>query len=257
LSFYIASPYKSSPPLMTQGTTQYLFGSLNIDVANTEGIVLSDAATGAVGTVTVKIYKGNIPIPGNLITIVGSGNLTGAFNVTNAVITAVSAAQSPDEGVFSISFALSSSSQGTTLDTGAFIVPIAEVGDTLTAAIVAALPASSAPTTSPASGPNSVGKSLSATVSLPASTTAVPSTLTGVTVVLQGANLDAPSEYNTIATIGTGLAAGTVTQWQSGQGDTATGTLAAGSVDLINFRFYRFQVTAATGAGPIIAKLLQ
>jgi hypothetical protein len=81
--------------------------------------------------------------------------------------------------------------------------------------------------------------------------------LSAVTVVLQGANLDADTEYNIIATIGTGLIAGTVTDWQSGQGDTATGTLAAGSVNLLSFRFYRLQVTAGAGAGYLVGKIMQ
>jgi hypothetical protein len=93
-------------------------------------------------------------------------------------------------------------------------------------------------------------------VDLLASSTVYPSTLTGVTVVLQGANLDFDSEYNTIATVVTALAAGTVTDWQSGQGDTATGTLAAGSVNFPNFRFYRLNVTAATGAGYLTGKIM-
>ena len=251
MSFYNTSPLAPTPRLMVQGTVEYLFGSLNMDIAPTQGTIISDSAAGTTGTATVQILSGNVPLPGSLITIVGSSN-NANFNVTNAVILTVSAANVPDNGVYILTFTMSTTTQATLADTGQFIVPQPEVGDALTTST-----ASSAPVTSPAAGPNSVGKSLSATVTLPASSAAIPSTLSGVTVVLQGSNKNVDADFNTIATIGTGLAAGSTTQWQSGQGDTATGTLAAGSVDLVNFLFYRFGVTAGSGAGPIVGKLLQ
>jgi hypothetical protein len=241
---------------MVQGTVEYLFGSLNMDIAPTQGTLISDSAAGTTGTATVQILSGNVPLPGSLITIVGSSN-NANFNVTNAVTLTVSAANVPDNGVYILTFTMSATTQATLADTGQFIIPQPEVGDVLTSAIISALPVSSAPITSPAAGPNSVGKSLSATVTLPAASAAIPNTLSGVTVVLQGSNKNVDADFNTIATIGTGLAAGSTTQWQSGQGDTATGTLASGSVDLINFLFYRMKVTAGGGAGPIVGKLLQ
>jgi hypothetical protein len=78
-------------------------------------------------------------------------------------------------------------------------------------------------------------------------------------VVLQGANFDLDGQYNTVGTIGVGMLAGNTYEWQSGQGDPTapSNSLAIGNVNLPNFRFYRVQVTAATGAGPIVAKLLQ
>lgn len=251
MSFYNTSPFAQTPRLMVQGTVEYLFGSLNMDIAPTQGTIISDSAAGTTGTATVQILSGNVPLPGSLITIVGSSN-NANFNVTNAVILTVSAANVPDNGIYILTFTMSTTTQATLADTGQFIVPQPEVGDALTTST-----ASSAPVTSPAAGPNSVGKSLSATVTLPASSAAIPSTLSGVTVVLQGSNKNVDADFNTIATIGTGLAAGSTTQWQSGQGDTATGTLAAGSVDLVNFLFYRMRVTAGSGAGPIVGKLLQ
>ena len=196
MSFYIASPFKPTPKLMVQGTPEYLFGNFPTDIAPTQGNVLSNSAVTTTGTVTLQILSGNIPLPGSLITVVGASNSPN-FNVTNAVILTVSASQNPDQGIYTVTYAITSTTQATTPDGGQFIIPQPEVGDILTAPIVAALPASSAPVVSPASGPNSVGKSLSATVSLPTSSAAIPSTLSGVTVVLQGANIDAPTEYNT------------------------------------------------------------
>jgi hypothetical protein len=255
--FYNNSPFSAVPQLMIQGVVSYAFGSFPRDIAPTQAYVIADSSVGTTATVTLKVYAGNVPLPGSLISIVGTANSAGVFNTTNSVITAVSAAQSPDTGIYLVSYTIASTTQATTPDAGLAIIPQPEVGDTLTAGIVAALPVYSAPLTSPVGAPNSTGKSLSATVTLPTSSAAIPSTLTGVTVVLQGSNVNRDDHFNTLATIGTGIAAGTTIDWQSGQGDTATGTLAAGSVNLPNFLYYRFGVTAATGAGPIVATLLQ
>lgn len=258
MSFYTLSPFKAPPRLMIQGTPEYLFGSFPTDVAPTQGYVLSDSAVTTTATITVKITQGNVPLPGSLITVIGTANSAGAFNSTNATLLTVSAAQSPDSGIYSFTYAISSTTQATTADAGMFIIQQPEVGDVLTSAIVGALPISSAPVVSPVGAPNSIGKSLSATVTLPAASAAIPNTLASVTVVLQGANVDLDGQYNTLATLATAIAAGTSVDWQSGQGNTSTGTLAAGSVALPNFRFYRAQVsTGATGTGPIIVKLLQ
>lgn len=250
MPFYIASPFKPMPQLLVPGTPSYVFGSFNDKTGPTLGIVLSDSGDGTTSTVTFQIISGNIPITDTLVTIVGTQNSAGAYNVTNAPVLSVTQVDTPDDGVYTITF-LGSGTSAKTADYGQLIIQQREIGDALTAT------GSSYPVMAGAAGPNSNGKSLSVTVKLPASTTANPSTLTGVTVVIQGANLDLDSEYNTIGTVGTGLAAGSTTDWQSGQGDTATGTLAAGSVNLPNFRFYRLSVTAATGAGPIIGKILE
>jgi len=258
MSLYVKSPFKNSPALMVQGSMSYLFGTWSDKVGPTLGTVLSDSGNGATSTVKFLITSGNVPVVDSLVTIVGTANAAGAYNVTNASILSVTALTNPDAGVYSITFSGTGNSASAT-DSGQLIIPQPEIGDVLTVGIVAALPASSAPVVSPVAGPNSVGKSLSATVKFPANTVANPSTLSGVTVVIQGSNTDFDTDYNTIGTVTTTGAAGQTLSWQSGQsvGTVSPGTLAAGSVDLINFRFYRFQVTAATGAGPIIAKLMQ
>lgn len=251
MPFYQTSPFKPTPRLMVQGTPEYLLGSFPTDNGPTLGTVISNGSVTTTSTVTFQILSGNIPLVDDLISIVGTTNSGGAFNVTNARILTVSAAANPDTGVYTVTFTSGSLSQAVTPDYGQVIIPRSEAGEQLTTT------GSTAPVVSPVAGPNSVGKSLSVTVKLPASTTANPSTLSGVTANLQGANFDLDSEYNTIAVIGTGLAAGTTTDWQSGQGDTATGTLAAGSVNLPNFRFYRINFGLVTGTGPAIAKMLQ
>jgi hypothetical protein len=253
MSLYSTSPFKPTPLLLVQGTPQYLFGSWPTDTGPTQGNVISDSGNGTTSTVTFQILSGNIPKVDELITIVGTANAALAYNVTNASILTVSTTTA---GICTVTF-LGTGTSATATDGGQVIILRSEFGDVITpgGAVV-----SSAPVVSPAAGPNSVGKSLSVSVKLPASTAANPNTLAGVSVVLQGSNIDLDSEYNTIATITpTPLAAGGVTvDWQSGQGDTATGTLAAGSVNLVNFRFYRVQVsTGASGTGPIISKIMQ
>jgi hypothetical protein len=251
MSIYITSPFKPTPKLIVQGTPEYLFGKWNSNVAPTQGNIISDSAVTTTATVTFQILSGNVPVPGALITVVGASRSVN-LNVTNAVLLTVSAAANPDAGIYTVTYAITSSSLAVGFDGGQVIIPQPEVGDVITTGVT-----SSAPVVSPVAGPNSVGKSLSVTVTLPTSTAANPSTLSAVTVVLQGANQDYDSDYNTIATVAAGVAAGTTTDWQSGQGVTTTGTLAAGSVNLPNFRFYRLQVTAATGTGPIIGKILE
>jgi hypothetical protein len=258
MSLYITSPFKPTPKLLVQGTPEYLFGSFTTDVAPTQGTVISDSGNGTTSTVTFQILSGNIPKPDALITIVGTANAAGAYNVTNAPILTVSASANPDAGVYTVTF-LGTGTSATAGDYGQVIIPQSEVGDVVTPAGAVV---SSAPVVSPVAGPNSVGKSLSVTVKLPASTAANPSTLAAVTVVLQGSNVDLDSEYNTVATVTpAALVAGSSTvDWQSGQGDPTapSNSLAAGNVTLLNFRFYRAQVsTGASGSGPIIVKIMQ
>lgn len=252
MPFYITSPFKPTPKLMVQGTPQYLFGSLETRTVPTSGWIQSDSAATTTATVVFLVTAGNVPIAGSYVTIVGSANSAGVFNVTNALILTVSMSATVP-GLATITFAITSTTQASMPDSGYVLIPQTEVGDTLTTT------AASVAVVSPVSGPNSVGKSLSCTINLPASNAVVASTLSGVTVVLQGANLDLDGEYQTVGTIGTGLAAGTVTSWQSGQGvpTAPSDALSVGNVDLVNFRFYRLNATVETGSGPIVGKMLQ
>jgi hypothetical protein len=248
MSFYVSSPYKPVPTLMTQGTPTYAFGSFQTDASSTRGYVLSNSAITITGTLVFQVVEGNAPQVGQLITVIGTSNSGGVFNTTNSqILTATTNAQ----GVATVTYAISSTTQASTADGGQVLVPVIELGDALTSSGGA-----SVPVVCPASPSQQSGKSLSAKVNLPSQQGGVPSTLSGVTVVIQGSNFDLDSSYNTIGVVGTGLAAGTVTDWQSGQGITTAGTLAAGSVNLPNFRFYRLNVTSATGSGPIVGAIM-
>jgi hypothetical protein len=201
----------------------------------------------------VKIMGGNIPIVDSLLTVVGTANAGGAYNLTNAGLLSVSAPAAPDAGIYTLT-ATGTGTSALAPDAGLFIVTVPEIGDSLTTAGGA-----SVPVCSPVSPPNSLGKSLSVTVTLPATTVANPSTLSAVTVVIQGSNRDVDSEFSTIGTVTTTGAAGNTYEWQSGQavGNAAPGSVSSGSVNLPNWRFYRLNVIAATGSGTIIGKIME
>ena|ERR1700722_115476 len=250
MSQYQLTPFKASPAALIQGTPSYVFGSYNDKTSPTSGFVISDSGNGTTSTVVFQIKDGNIPIAGSLVTIVGTANASAAYNVTNATVLTVS---TTDAGVCTITFAGAGTS-ASAADAGFVQIPQIEIGDNLTSGIIAALPYSSVPVASVV-GAVTVGRSLSATVTFPPNTTAFPSTLASVTVVIQASNVDLDSHYNTIGTITTTGAPGLSFEWQSGQG--TAGTLAGGSVDLLSFRFYRLQVsTGATGAGYIVGSIM-
>lgn len=249
---YQTTPFKPVPTLLVQGKPEYVFGSWNDKTGPTLGNVISDSAVTTTGTLTFQVVSGNVPAVGSLITVVGTANGSGNLNVTNAqILTVVSTAA----GIVTVTYTITSSTVAVgTSDSGQVIVPQPELGDTLSS-----FPASSVPVACPASPGNQSGKSLSATVKLPAQQLGVSSTLSAVTVVIQGANFDEDGQYNTIGTLtaaGTSAGGPNTYDWQSGQGNTATGTLAAGSVNLPNFRFYRLQVSGATGSGPVIGTIM-
>ncbi len=242
---YTASPFKPMPQLMVPGIPSYVWGSWNDRTGPTQGLVLQSLGIGATAELVVQITSGNVPVVGALITVVGV-TANANFNVTNIAITAVDnyphwavAGQGVDNGVYALAYAAVVATP-LQADAGQFIIPQPEVGETVSATGASAPVAVSAWTPS--------GKSLSVALTLGAG-------LSGVTAVIQGANLDKDSEYSTIGTIGTGLGAST-TEWQSGDGNTSTGTLAAGSVNFPNFRFYRINLTALTGSGTVIAKIM-
>jgi hypothetical protein len=254
MPFYVTSPFKATPKLLIQGTPEYVFGSLNNNTGATLGTVISDSAATTTATIVFQIQSGNIPIPGALITVIGTANSAGIFNVTNAtLLTVVVTAQ----GVATVTYAISSTTQASLADGGQVSIPQIEIGDNLTAGIVATLPATSVPVAA-VIGATTIGRSTSATLTLPAASAAFPSTLSGVTAVIQGANVDRDDHYNTIGTLTTTGAAGNTYDWQSGQGEAATpAVLADGNVNVLSFRFYRIQITAATGAGYAVATIMQ
>ena len=197
---YISSPFKPSPKLCSPGIPVYLWGNFPTDVAPTFGYVLSTSGNGSTSTVVVKIMGGNIPVVSAfsipLITIVGTANSAGGYNVTNVALISVSAAQQPDQGVYTFTFAGSGTSAAAP-DAGQFLVPQPEISEALTEG-------PSAPVVMPY---NIVNSNLNQAVTVVAS---FPSLPTSVVLSLQQALQDISSEYATVAVIAT-VAGGSVT----------------------------------------------
>jgi len=257
MSFYLKTPFKPTPVALILGTPEYLYGSFNDKTGPTFGYVQSNSAAGTTGTLVFRIVSGNVPAVNSLITVVGCANSVN-FNVTNATILSVLCT---DAGMCTVTYTVSATTQASTPDGGQVTIAQPEVPNNLTAAIVSNLATNagaSAPVAAPVGAPAS-GRSISVTLSLLANSTTFPSTLTGVTAVIQGANMDLDSEYATVGTITAAGAAGNTYEWQSGQGDdnaAGTGALAEAGVNIPNFRFYRLNISAATGAGYIVGKIL-
>lgn len=254
MSQYVTSPYKQPVQQLIQGKPEYVYGGYNDKTVDAQGYIISDSGTGSVSTVIYQQTQGNLPIPGSLVTIIGSANAAGAYNVTNVVLTAVSA---NDFGTITITFAGSGSSVSAP-DSGQVRVPVIEIGDNLTAGLVSALPYSSV-SVAAVVGATVVGRATSATVTFPANSTAFPSTLTGVTVNIQAANFDRDDHFNTIGVLTAAGSAGNSYDWQSGQGvpTAPSNAIAVGNVDILSFRFYRLQITVATGAGYVVGSIMQ
>src|SRR6185437_1165713 len=102
------------PQLLQKGVPAYLFGGLNMLQGNAMGRVTQTALATNVGIVSVSIGEGPAPKVGDLITVWGTAEQTGLFNVNRALITAVSITGSTGAGT--ISFALTGTNQSATAD---------------------------------------------------------------------------------------------------------------------------------------------
>jgi hypothetical protein len=187
---YQTTPFKPTPKVMTPGIPAYFWGTWNDKTGNTTGKVISNSAASTTATVTLQIQSGNIPVIGALISIVGSTNSAGIFNVTNAVLLSVSSPANPDEGIYTVTFAISSTTQSTMTDSGIFQIPQSEIGEPLAAGASAPL----------VQMYNIMSANLSQAVTVVAS---FPSLPTSVILYLQQALQDLDSEYQTVATIAT------------------------------------------------------
>jgi hypothetical protein len=246
MSQYQKTPFKASPVLAVAGIPTYLMGSWNDRTGPTLGYVISDASNGTTtGTLIFQIQSGSAPIVGALITVVGTANGGGNFNVTNASILTVVTTVA---GVCTVTYAISSTSTPTvqTADNGQVQVPQSEVGDTITS-----FPYASVPVARPFNNPETQsGQAITATLNLGAGLSAVVATL-------QGADIDLDSEYTTIHTFGTsGLST-----FQSGQDNIAPSATPGaiesnpGGAPVLTYRFYRFNLVSGTGTGTAIGKI--
>jgi hypothetical protein len=227
MSYYETTPFKNSPKLLISGRPVYLFGSYNDRTSPTFGYVISNSAVTTTGTVVFQIKDGNAPFVGALITVRGTANGGGNFNVVNATI--ITAVTDMNTGICTVTYAIPSTSQGTLADGGQVEIPQPEVGEALVAG-------NSAPVAVSFSTANPDQKrGVTVVVSFPT----MPS---AASVVLQQAVLDIDSEYATINTVAT-VVGSTVTV-----GPQVT-------IDPVLGRFFRLHTEAAPG-GTIVAKIL-
>lgn len=245
MSQYQLTPFKPSPVLATAGFPVYLLGSYNDKTGPTQGYVISDSATGTTGTLVFQITSGNVPVTGSLITVIGTANGSGNLNVTNVAVTVISTTL---QGVCTVTYTISSTTFTSAQDFGQVIIPQPEVGEAVSGTTYTSIPVCR-----PYNNPNiQEGQSFTATINLPNT-----GNLSGIVVVLQGADYDLDSEYKTIHTFGAATAANTSDTFQSGT-DTpaAAGNTVPGAANLMNYRFYRFKFTSITGSGPAIGKIV-
>lgn len=240
MSQYQSTPFKPSPTLATAGFPVYLIGSYNDKTGPTQGYVISDSASTTTGTLVFQIVSGNVPVVGALITVVGTANGSGNLNVTNAAIATVS---TTEQGVCTVTYTISSTTFASAQDFGSVIVPQPETGETVAASY------KSVPVCRPFNNPNiQEGQSFTATLNLGAG-------LSAITATLEGADQDLDSEYTTIHTFVSSGAAG-LYSFQSGS-DTAAaaGNNVPGAANLMNYRFYRFNISSVTGSGKVTGKI--
>lgn len=242
MSHYQTTPFKQPPVLLVAGSPAYLLGSYNDKTGPTFGTVLTDASVTTTATVVFQIRSGNVPVVGAKITVRGTGNSAGVFNVTNGTILTVSCT---DAGVCTVTYAISSTSQGTVADGGEVEVPQPEIGEALVAG--ASVPAAQAANN--ASSQN--GRTLTANVSFPS----VPDVVTSFD--LQGANIDLDSEYATLVPNGGGTGDTPNHLAKVTSGGVVVGGSASYTEEIANFRFYRFiAVSPSGGSSPtVVAKL--
>jgi hypothetical protein len=221
---YNASPFAAPVRLLYPGVPEYLWGSWPSDVSPSKLYVTSVAIASNVATVGVKIYEGQIPAVGSLISIQGTQKGAGEFNVVNRALTAVTL---DANGVGTLTFALAGADLGTTADAGIAIVPQPERPEAIAAGASVPVAASN----------NSFGGDLDRTVTAQCSFPTLP---TAVTVELQGSLVDDDSQYTTLGAIAT-VTGGAVT--------------VNGITVVANWLFYRALISDVTGAGTLTCKI--
>ena len=227
MGYYILSPFKPVPKLLVAGRASYLLGSWIDRTGPTLGMIISDAAVTTTATLVFQINSGNAPVAGALITVIGAAN-SANFNVVNAVI--ITASTDMATGICHVTYAITSTSQGTLPDSGQVEIPQPENA-------VALLAQASEPVAVPFQNAQvDQGRAITAVVSLPT----LPTT---VTITLQQAVMDKDSEYSDLVTVAS-VVGGVLT------GGQVTVEKALG-------RFFRFNASSLTGpASTIIAKIL-
>lgn len=225
---YVGVPQNKNVQQAVAGLPAYLLGSFARTNADTIMSVTSVQLTSPTAVVGVVVKAGQIPAIGQLVSITGA--VPAYFNVSNASITAVSSAASPDLGVYTISFALTNSNIATTVSPGLAVAPVIQVSENIAAGASAQLCIQAN------TGPQN-GRSVRFDVT-------VSGTIGAAVIKAQSADVDLDSEYQDLGTVAA-VVGGVVS------GGSAT------FVDILE-NFVRFNTTgvAANTSGKVIGKVL-
>lgn len=120
------SPAYSNNPLTAialalPGIPVYVWGSLSDRISPTRMTISNVALTSNVVTLTVQVIEGNVPVAGQLITVTGTQQASGAFNVTAVAIASVSI--NATSGAGTLTYALTHADVGTHSDSGLGVAP--------------------------------------------------------------------------------------------------------------------------------------
>jgi len=224
---YNVSPFGPPPVLMVGGRTEWLYGNQSDIISPTQFTITQVAVASNVATITGTVTSGNIPAVGSLISVRGTQTDSGAANVTNAAITAVTI--NATTGAGTISYAATGSNQTATADSGVALVNQPITFDTLVAGS----------SKQAASAENDPSESDERSYMVQVFFGTLP---TAATVTLQASLVDQDSAYQTVADVATVVG--------------GTATLNAAVYANANFKFLRFNVSGLTGSGTIAAAIM-
>lgn len=215
------------------GLPAYMLGSLNRLVAPTRMNISTVALAGTTATVVGTVVEGNAPVVNQQVTIRGA--VPSYFNVNNATILTVTQVDTPDDGVWSITFSLTNSNIVTTSSPGIAVAPQQEVGDSVQlggGGTWYSVPVSIQSNT----GPND-GRSMRFDANFPS--TNGSATITAQTAsICDGVN-DNFQDLGTVATLANGVVTG--------------GSLV---VTEISANFTRLKVSGTAGTATVVGKVL-
>lgn len=234
MPLYNTSAFAPLPEVAIPAKPAYFFGSNPVDTDDTYLRITNVSANGTTATVTGTIYRGNIPVVGQLITVQNTKTntaLNGTFTLTAVSVTAAT-------GVGTFSYA-SSQTVSSTPDAGMAIIPIQETSETLQNGNSVAIYV-------PSNELRDLGqRNITVAVTYPTLPTAAT-----VAVYTAISNTDNPSEWTSMGTVSTVAgSAVTVPTNASSNGGVTTVTVPSG-------RFVRLNVSGVSGTGTIIAKMV-
>jgi hypothetical protein len=223
MTLYVGSPAAENVPvpMLIPGQVAYAFGSRNANKPTVKMTVQQTEGNGTTATLNVTVVEGFIPAVGDLISVIGTTQDSGAFNATNAALTNVSI--NATTGIGTVQYA-SGGSASQAADPGLAYVTTAEVPEAI----------SGAEKSQQFAIQNTIGRGYGITWAY------LVNTVSAISIQLEGAVNDNDAEYTAIGDAVTG-----VSGWNE---------VIAQVPNLINF--VRIHVVSESTSGTIIAKLL-